>query len=705
VRKQYHFWPAGDGGGFDAWDVDRLIELSREVAAVADAPDPAARTAATVAAVAALVDEGRLRDGIGLLESALEADDATPVDDGWVKTQLARLLAEVGRVDEARRFAADVQLMRHGHRNDPTATAIAGAAAALILRTSGWITNNADIVAATDTAASWWRAVTSANGLADLTDRSLMEWAGSRPVGQAGSDDAVNDQLLSPMLIAGYTGDHGAWRKDLSLLAKNLLLQCHRYSPPPVVKAALDDLRLAGDKAALAAAAQRVLVDGPAVVLREAAASVELSESTHTTAETDLVLLAAAGEVLDGATADRVMGWCLDIIADPQAYAERTTPNFLVLPQVIDTLAAALPAASEERRRDVVKMIVSLPPQTDALVSQRWARLVTTLPVQSLDAQIAEGAEKAAETQMEDLRRSLLGVAARFSESARAQLTAESVAGEVRALSELGDVRELGADTVAAIVARLEGDLSRQADAAHQGSYGFGGFDSGHALALLNAWHEGQARWDPLLEFLVDPVVAGHDKVGALGALNRLVEQLPQKVRAQLGEIAVALTDMPVALEDFGFGRPDLRGTAAELAARLQASGEAVTAIQFFRLLSSPSATTRQAATRLAQHIGGPEGIGALAVLAHDSSPLVRASAAGALVRLLDRGEPSSLHEQALKHCAEDPGVQVGVTMASAFPPQAVTGRIEVEVLAQLTQNLSITARSIAVEALVRPPS
>lgn len=28
VRKQYHFWPRGDG--FDAWDVDRLIELSKD---------------------------------------------------------------------------------------------------------------------------------------------------------------------------------------------------------------------------------------------------------------------------------------------------------------------------------------------------------------------------------------------------------------------------------------------------------------------------------------------------------------------------------------------------------------------------------------------------------------------------------------------------------------------------------------------------
>jgi hypothetical protein len=29
VRKQYHFWPADTG--FDAWDVDRLIELSRDL--------------------------------------------------------------------------------------------------------------------------------------------------------------------------------------------------------------------------------------------------------------------------------------------------------------------------------------------------------------------------------------------------------------------------------------------------------------------------------------------------------------------------------------------------------------------------------------------------------------------------------------------------------------------------------------------------
>lgn len=37
VRKQYHFWPAEPG--FDAWDVDRLIALSRDLPTVRVAVD------------------------------------------------------------------------------------------------------------------------------------------------------------------------------------------------------------------------------------------------------------------------------------------------------------------------------------------------------------------------------------------------------------------------------------------------------------------------------------------------------------------------------------------------------------------------------------------------------------------------------------------------------------------------------------------
>ncbi len=31
MRKQYHLWPSENGHGFDAWDVDRLIELAEHL--------------------------------------------------------------------------------------------------------------------------------------------------------------------------------------------------------------------------------------------------------------------------------------------------------------------------------------------------------------------------------------------------------------------------------------------------------------------------------------------------------------------------------------------------------------------------------------------------------------------------------------------------------------------------------------------------
>jgi hypothetical protein len=326
------------------------------------------------------------------------------------------------------------------------------------------------------------------------------------------------------------------------------------------------------------------------------------------------------------------------------------------------------------------------------------------MPVQSWDTATAELLEEAAKTHPDDLRQSMLGVAAQFRESARDRLAAESAAGEVRALAQMGDVRELDKATVSAVVSRLEGDLKRVAEAAHRGEYAMGVFDVGHALALLNAWHEEQARWEPLLEFLGDAQVAGHDKVGALGVLTALADRLPEDVRRRLGEIALFLTKAPAALEDIGWGPADLRGRAAELAVRLQASTEAATAAQFSDLLCSPNAIQRQAATRLAYQIGGPEAIGALAVLAHDTSTLVRASAAAGLVRLLGEPDPSGFHEQALKHCADDPGIRVGLALVSAFGDRVATTRVEVEVLSQLLANPSVTVRSKAVEILVRRP-
>jgi hypothetical protein len=107
MRKQYHLWPAGTG--FNAWDVERLITLSRGLPVVAVAVD-SVREADTVywfdgctvaPTVRAVVDHARLM---------LDADLSFPVilgPDGRVMDgmhRIARALLEGKREVSAVRF-------------------------------------------------------------------------------------------------------------------------------------------------------------------------------------------------------------------------------------------------------------------------------------------------------------------------------------------------------------------------------------------------------------------------------------------------------------------------------------------------------------------------------------------------------------------------------------------------------------------------
>jgi hypothetical protein len=73
-----------------------------------DAPSTAARTAATVAAVAGLVEEDQSDQAVLLLGKALQLDDAEPVDHAWLTVQYARCLAEIGELQQARDTAVRV---------------------------------------------------------------------------------------------------------------------------------------------------------------------------------------------------------------------------------------------------------------------------------------------------------------------------------------------------------------------------------------------------------------------------------------------------------------------------------------------------------------------------------------------------------------------------------------------------------------------
>jgi tetratricopeptide (TPR) repeat protein len=344
--------------------------------ALTDAPDPAARVAATVTAAAGLLEEDRPDEAIALLKAALDEDEADPVDHAWLTVQHARALAEIGRLDEARAAAAAVQSLRATYPNDVTATAIAGVGAQLLFSLSRWGEGDlARAVVGADTAASWWRQQTTAWGLAASLERTFQGWARDTTQRWAVSDEA-NDQLLAAALTATLVGAQGDWRNLSGLLGRDTLLRVERTTDPAVAHAGLSTLRLAGAKEALQLAVRRLVADGPAAAVTAAAADVHLDASTKTTGPTNLTLLRYGGTVLDEATADRTVSWLLTTLTDPVPFTDRTTPSYLVPPLLVDTLAAVVPAASAGARESVVAYLLELPPQQDQLMAQSWARIV-----------------------------------------------------------------------------------------------------------------------------------------------------------------------------------------------------------------------------------------------------------------------------------------------------------------------------------------
>jgi hypothetical protein len=676
-------------------EIDELLSLRDK------APAPAERAASTVTGAAALLEIGRTDEAIHLLEAALECDDAEPVDHAWLTVQHARACAEVGRMEEARAEAAQVQAIRVTNTRDVTATAIAGVAAVLLFNTSAWGQRDvADVITGMDTTAAWWRTQTMSSGLAALARRTFEAWAPDTTVIMAGGgDDGVNDRLLAATQTANYLGDQGAWCQLSGLLGQDMLLRLGRDADPVELHRGLNTLRLAGDEDAVKLAVRQLVDNGPATVVTLAAAGIRLDESTRTTAPSDLTVLQYGGDVLDEVTANRSVVWLLATLSDPSAFVARTSPSYLLDARLVDTLAAVVSAASIGRRA-VVDYLAVLPGQEDQLLASRWSRVVHAVPDDAWDEEAALRVGQAVDAHHEDLRLPLLEVAARYDGQARARLIERANCGSLEALAALGDARRLSAEVVTNLIDKLTMHADQQVRDAQAGSFRFGGCDIGHNLVLLNVWHPDVASWDPLFNLLEEEAVAGSHKVGALLLLASVAEHLHDNVRSRLKTIALAIAGQPLP------GRPsllvnerDIVGAATELAVALGALDEDTIAHQLVALVAHDLAH-RQWAARLAYRLNWPETVGVLVTLSQDLEPAVRAAAAAGLAFLVATECGGAIAVHGLQHCLRDPGTTVPRSVATALAKVPARSPVADKALSHLRDHASAYVRATAASVM-----
>jgi hypothetical protein len=668
-------------------------------AMVDEAPDRPTRTASAVTAAAGLMEDERVDQALSVLDGVLARDEADPVDHAWLMLQRARACADVGRIDEARAVALDVQEIRATHPNDLTATAIAGVAAVLLFNTAVWGGESvAEAVTGMDTTAAWWRTQTMSWGLAALAERTFKAWTRDATVTWS-RGDAVNDRLLAASLTANYLGDHGAWRHATGLLGRDALLRLSRDADAETARRGLDTLRIAGDQDALKLAVRRLAANGPATAITLSAANVRLDASTRTTGPSALTLLQRGGDLLDQTTADRSVSWLLATLMDSSAFVARTNPSYLLDARLVDTLAGVVPAASPAAMRAVIDHLMALAGQEDQLQATSWAHVVHALPQEAWDEDVALRAAQSADSHHWALRWPLLEVAAQFDRATRTALIEEARAGSLDALAALGDVRILPTDVVTKLITVLAEHAERQLREAHGGTFGFGGHDAGHALALLNVRHQSAARWNPLLNLIQDPLVAGEHKRGALRVLASLADHLPEDIRTRLEPIAVAVAGQralhrPVLFTEHG----DAIGEAIALAVALGLREQDATDHRLLDLLGGDVGHRRWAAL-VARRLGRPEDTGLLVTLTQDLEPEVRAAAASGLAALVAAERGGGLAVNGLQRCLHDPGTRVPASIAATLADITARGAAAEEALAQLREHASARVRATAASA------
>jgi tetratricopeptide (TPR) repeat protein len=479
-----------------------LDESEDLIARVADAPTPADRAAATVAAATSLIEVARVADALELLDAAIERDEAEAVHHAWLLVQRARTRAEVGRIADAQDDALRAQGVRLAAPGDATASAIAASAAILLFNTANWEEADeededvatrdeededvatrdgkdvATLAISADTAASWWRSQITNSGLWGIAERSFAAWVEREPTTHADGFPGHN-KLIAAAVMASHAGEQSSWRSLISGVAKSDILAFDRHADPKEVAAALEQLRLPGDHKPLRDTVLRVVADGPAEAAAAAALAVDLDASTRTTVYADLALLGAAGDVLDRQVATRMVGVLLAAITEPERLEARTVPGYQLSAPILDALIGVIAAADVSAQRAVAEHVLGLPAVEDYGVARAWIRLVRALPkgVWSLD-----DAGRLRDTQRHDqrLHMALLALADQLGDAAAHGALVDALReGSFGALEVAADLTSVPDD---ALTGLLRGH--RQRDGASAGRTDDGDRDGLHRASV-----------------------------------------------------------------------------------------------------------------------------------------------------------------------------------------------------------------------------
>ncbi len=685
------------------------------------APDPRGAAASGIMYACALRRLEQLEAALdvldGLIDSNALSNSLKPVDYGWVLVQRSRIRAEIGDISGSRADASNALQDLSASADDVTASPLAAAAAWQLFMTArrsqpaAAVTEQdvagaaqdptdaqrgvAEVITASDTAVSWWRAQMTAAALYEAETATFKHWAEVASMRLFHTGDPESSELFAAELSADMTAEQSRWRDISALRARQRLMRAPEYDDPTAeIIEGLDSLRRSGDHRSLPWAVGYLHQVGPLEAVANAVRRVPLDGWTHTSACTNFEMLAHAGDLLDEQSASDLVAWSLDL-ADgyPADFTRRVRPDFNVRFYALRTVKGLLAAASLDARRATARFIVKQAPASQE-VKLAISGAVRLLCFEQLPDEDREALWSFARQDQDLLGAEVLAwLAGNGNTQAHADLTARAIAGNRYALAAMGDVRGLDNTAAARLIDRLDSRTRGVIGAAR--NHTNTGEQFGAELARLNLCFPAEAHWDPVVELLLEPLVAADDKRNVCSLIVGLPETLPQQVRTSLVEnidrVAVAASGIPL--------RADIGGTRTALAIAVGALNDADADTAAVALACG----TRREREDVAHLLGSqycPNLQPILAALINDPHAPVRSRAAHAIGRLANTSPTKPTSHLARTIANSDGTLSVTWLLLGLSMRDAPLSDMGTEIAQQLLQHRSGRVRHQAARAL-----
>lgn len=365
---------------------------------------------------------------------ALTPSRATkPSDRGWILVHKSAFMFELDRTTAAVDSAKKALVATKALAGDLSASAIRGAAAAILYGVAGWGSGDIEeTITAQDHAANWWRTQDVSWALEKHLTSHFEAWASTNRMHFGGS--RARDDLNTVAWTAALSGDWNSWRHLTSTKAKLTLTST---TDPKLVSGALEDLVFIGDKDAAKDVAHRIWLDGPAETLVSLVSKLAVGEWSPRSEAATLAVLAEAGDMLDRRSADLVTERILDLVGHAGVVRRHGASWSHRWSEAAPALARVLLSASAKSHRRVAELIAADFATCGQGTAEYYVRLASHLSLTSLNASSIKRLQRAAAARPDHLRLSMLEILGRVSQEAVAGLRLEAEQGNPHAYRSL----------------------------------------------------------------------------------------------------------------------------------------------------------------------------------------------------------------------------------------------------------------------------